>query len=49
VCADAPQLERELAARRGLMWRIRVEEPVLSIPAYAEYARRQARLVPGVW
>lgn len=34
----------------AFVWRIRVEEPVLmSIPGYAEYASRHARLVPGVW
>ena len=34
----------------AFVWRIRVEEPVLmSIPGYAEYASRNARLVPGVW
>ena len=34
----------------AFVWRIRVEEPVLMrIPGYPEYARRHARLIPGLW
>jgi protein-S-isoprenylcysteine O-methyltransferase Ste14 len=34
----------------AFVWRITVEEPMLmTIPGYPEYARRRARLIPGVW